>query len=347
VHEADDGSVALGGAVVTAVREAGSVDGVSRAELLEAYRLMRTIRAFEDRLYREFQTGAIPGFVHLYAGEEAIAVGVCGCLRPEDYIASTHRGHGHAIAKGCDPRRMMAEIYGRETGLCRGRGGSMHIADVSKGMLGANGIVGSAAPLITGAALKAKILGTGQVGVAFTGDGGSNQGMFLESLDLASAWRVPAVFVVENNMYAGTTAAAFHQRGVDVARRAAGFDMPGVIADGFDYFDVRRKAGDAIRRARAGEGPTLLECKATRFYGHFIGDPQLYRTPEEIADYKTEHDPIVLFSKRVIEEEVVTSEELAAIDGTVAAAIDEAVALARTDPYPDPSSLLDGVYVSY
>jgi pyruvate dehydrogenase E1 component alpha subunit len=320
---------------------------VPRDELLEAYRQMRTIRAFEDRLYREFQTGIIPGFVHLYAGEEAIAVGVCAELEPDDYIASTHRGHGHAIAKGCDPRRMMAEIFGRETGLCRGRGGSMHIADVSKGMLGANGIVGSAAPLVTGAALQAKIRKTGQVGVAFTGDGGSNQGMFLESLNLAAVWQVPAVFVVEHNMYAGTIAADYHQRGIDVARRAEGFHMPGVIADGFDYFDVRRKAGEAIRRARAGDGPTLLECKATRYYGHFIGDPQLYRLPEEIAELKAEHDPLVLFSDRVVGEGAVTQDELAAIDRAVESGIDEAVESAKADPFPDLSSLLDGVYVSY
>jgi TPP-dependent pyruvate/acetoin dehydrogenase alpha subunit len=332
---------------VTPGRVAESVDGVPRGELLDAYQKMRTIRTFEDRLYREFQTGIIPGFVHLYAGEEAIAVGVCAELRPDDYIASTHRGHGHAIAKGCEPRRMMAEIFGRETGLCRGRGGSMHIADVSKGMLGANGIVGSAGPLITGAALKSKILKTGQVGVAFTGDGGSNQGMFLESLDLAAVWQVPAVFVVENNMYAGTIAAEYHQRGVDVATRGEGFAMPGVIADGFDYFDVRTKARDAIHRARAGGGPSLLECKATRYYGHFIGDPQLYRLPEEIAELKANHDPLVLFSARVTSEGVVSQDELSAIDREVDRLIDEAVEFAKGDPFPDPSSLLDGVYVSY
>src|ERR671924_781038 len=196
---------------------------VTKEQVLEAYRVMRTIREFEERLHREFATGDIPGFVHLYAGEEAIAAGVIGHLRPDDYVASTHRGHGHAIAKGCDVKAMMAEIYGRRTGLCHGKGGSMHIADLDQGMLGANGIVGGGPPLIFGVGLSPKTRGTRQVGVSFTGDGGSNQGTTLESLNLASVWDAPCVFVVENNGYAEATSSRYHQKGVDVAKRADGF----------------------------------------------------------------------------------------------------------------------------
>jgi acetoin:2,6-dichlorophenolindophenol oxidoreductase subunit alpha len=242
---------------------------VTKDQVLDAYRTMRTIREFEERLHREFATGDIPGFVHLYAGEEAIAAGVIGHLGPDDYVASTHRGHGHAIAKGCDVKGMMAEIYGKRTGICHGKGGSMHIADIDRGMLGANGIVGGGPPLVCGVGLTAKVKGTDQVAVSFTGDGGSNQGTFLEALNLASAWHLPCVFVVENNGYAEATSSAFHQAGIDVAKRADGFGMPGIVVDGFDFFAVHEAAGEAIRRARSGGGPTLLECKVGRYYGHF------------------------------------------------------------------------------
>jgi pyruvate dehydrogenase E1 component alpha subunit len=323
------------------------IEGLSRERLLDAYRSMRKIRGFEDRVYREFQVGTILGSCHLYAGQEAIAVGVCTALRPDDYIAGTHRGHGHAIAKGCDLRGMFAELFGRATGLCHGRGGSMHIADVSKGMLGANGIVGASAPIATGAAFTSKVLGTGQVAVAFVGDGGANQGMFLESLNLSSVWRVPVVFVVEDNMYAGSISATYHLCDVDVAKRAEGFCMPGVTVDGFDFFAVYSRAREAVERARGGGGPTLLECKASRFYGHFVGDPQLYRTKEEVPDLRANKDPLMLFSRRVVGEGVIRQEELDEIDASVARQIDEAVELALEDPFPDPSTLLDGVYVSY
>src|SRR3954467_5464807 len=241
---------------------------LGKQQLLDAYRTMRTIRVFEDRLHVEFATGEIPGFVHLYAGEEAIAAGVMRHLADDDFIASTHRGHGHAIAKGCDVKAMMAEIYGRATGLCHGKGGSMHIADVDRGMLGANGIVGGGPPMICGVGLSAKVRGTRQVGVSFTGDGGANQGTFLESLNLAGVWDLPCVFVVENNGYAEATSSRFHQSDVDIARRADGFGLPGVVVDGHDFFAVHETAGEAIARARAGGGPTLLECKVNRYYGH-------------------------------------------------------------------------------
>src|SRR5438874_12124627 len=205
---------------------------LDRTTLLVAYRTMRTIREFEERLHVEFATGEIPGFVHLYAGEEAIAASVCAHLGADDYVASTHRGHGHAIAKGCDVKAMMAEIYGKQTGLCHGKGGSMHIADVDKGMLGANGIVGGGPPMICGVGLSAKVRGTKQVGVSFLGDGASNQGTFAESLNLAAVWRLPTIFVVENNGYGEATPAAYHQAIDDVAKRADGYGMPGITVDG-------------------------------------------------------------------------------------------------------------------
>jgi pyruvate dehydrogenase E1 component alpha subunit len=248
--------------------------------LLAAYRTMRTIRDFEERVHDEFATGEIPGFVHLYAGEEASAAGVCVHLDDRDTIASTHRGHGHCIAKGVDPKEMMAEIYGRSTGSCHGKGGSMHIADLSKGMLGANGIVGGGPPLICGTALAAKLQGTGGVGVAFFGDGASNQGTTLEAMNLASVWNLPAIFVAENNGYAEATSSTWSVAADNIADRAAGFGMPGVIVDGFDFFAVYEAAGEAIDRARKGGGPTLIEVKFTRYFGHFEGDQQRYRADE-------------------------------------------------------------------
>jgi len=227
--------------------------------LLDAYRTMRTIRDFEERVHEEFATGDIPGFVHLYAGEEASATGVCSHLDLRDAIASTHRGHGHCIAKGVDVMGMMAEIFGKLTGSCRGKGGSMHIADLSKGMLGANGIVGGGPPLICGRALASKFKGDGGVAVAFFGDGASNQGTTLESLNLASIWNLPAIFVAENNGYAEATSSTWSVATDDIADRAAAFGMPGVIVDGFDFFAVHEAAGEAVARAREGGGPTLIE----------------------------------------------------------------------------------------
>src|SRR5271165_5994507 len=253
---------------------------LNREDLLRAYRTMRLIRDFEERLHVEFATGEIPGFVHLYAGEEASAVGVCMHLGDKDRIVSTHRGHGHCIAKGCDVDGMMSEIYGRKAGLCGGKGGSMHIADLSKGMLGANGIVGGGPPLICGAALTAKVLKTGGVASAFLGDGASNQGTTLESMNLASVWNLPAVFVAENNGYAETTSSTWSVASDNIADRAAGFGMPGVIVDGFDFFAAHEAASEAIARAREGGGPTLIEMKFTRYFGHFEGDQQTYRASE-------------------------------------------------------------------
>ena len=319
---------------------------LSREQLLTAYRQMRTIRVFEERVHDEFAAGAIPGFVHLYAGEEASAVGVCLNLGDKDYVASTHRGHGHCIAKGCDVKAMMQEIYGRRGGLCGGKGGSMHIADLSKGMLGANGIVGGGPPLICGAALTAKTLKTGGVAVAFVGDGGSNQGTTLESYNLAGVWELPVIFVIEDNGYAETTASAWAVAGSQV-KRAEAFGMPGHEVDGHDLFAVHEAAREAVERARAGHGPSLIHVRLNRYYGHFEGDAMTYRAPGEVEKLRAERDCLTLFRTRVGEAGLLEADQLDAIDGEVAELIDEAVAEAAAAPPPAPEDLVSDVYISY
>ncbi len=320
---------------------------LSRESLLRGYRTMRTIREFEERLHIEIANAQIPGFVHLYAGEEAVAAGVCAHLGDEDWVSSTHRGHGHAIAKGCDVKGMMAEIYGRATGLCKGKGGSMHIADFRKGMLGANGIVGGGPPLICGVGLSAKVRRSGQVGVAFLGDGASNQGTFLESLNLSAIWKLPVVFVVENNGYGEATGQSYHQAVEDIAKRAEGFGLPGVTVDGNDFFAVAEAAEVAIGRARDGHGPTLLECKTTRFFGHFEGDTQAYRDPNEAAEARASRDCLVAFRARVTGAGLLDGTLLDAIDAEIAVLIDESVAEALAAPWPDVSELSTDVYIKY
>ncbi|HHZ9015319.1 TPA: thiamine pyrophosphate-dependent dehydrogenase E1 component subunit alpha [Pseudomonas aeruginosa] len=320
---------------------------LSTDQLLHAYRVMRTIRAFEERLHVEFATGEIPGFVHLYAGEEASAAGVMAHLRDDDCIASTHRGHGHCIAKGVDVHGMMAEIYGKKTGVCQGKGGSMHIADLEKGMLGANGIVGAGAPLAAGAALAAKLKGSDAVAVAFFGDGGSNEGAVFEAMNLASVWNLRCLFVAENNGYAEATAANWSVACDHIADRAAGFGMPGVTVDGFDFFAVHEAAGAAIERARAGEGPSLIEVKLTRYYGHFEGDAQTYRDPDEVKHYRETRDCLKQFRERTCHAGLLSASDLDAIDAEVEARIEDAVQRAKNDPKPEPDDLLRDVYVSY
>ncbi|HLQ57438.1 MAG TPA: thiamine pyrophosphate-dependent dehydrogenase E1 component subunit alpha [Streptosporangiaceae bacterium] len=315
-------------------------------QLLSVYRAMRSIREFEERVHAEFATGEIPGFVHLYAGEEASAVGVCSNLDDRDTIASTHRGHGHCIAKGVDVSEMMAEIYGRRTGSCHGKGGSMHIADLSKGMLGANGIVGGGPPLICGTALAAKIKGTGGVSVAFFGDGASNQGTTLESLNLASVWNLPAIFIAENNGYAEATSSTWSVASDNIADRAAGFGMPGVIVDGFDFFAVYETASEAVSRAREGGGPTLIEMKFTRYFGHFEGDQQTYRAGE-VEHARAELDCLKRFAARVIETGELARSDLDAVDAEVATMIDKAVDDAKAAPLPTEADLLTDVYARY
>ncbi len=318
----------------------------NREQLLDAYRKMRTIREFEDRVHVEFSAGGIPGFVHLYAGEEASAIGVCMNLDDRDKIASTHRGHGHCIAKGCDVDGMMAEIFGKEAGLCGGKGGSMHIADLEKGMMGANGIVGGGPPLICGAALTAKTLKTGGVAVAFFGDGASNQGTTMEALNLAKAWNLPAIFVVEDNGYAESTSSNWSVSGSQLGR-AAGFGIPAVQVDGLDFFAMYEAGKEAVERARNGGGPSLIHAKLNRYYGHFEGDAMTYRGEGEVERLRIEADPLTYFRKRVTEAGLLENSQLDEIDSSVKAEIDNSVVKAKAGPMPLEAKLLTDVYVSY
>ncbi len=319
---------------------------MSRDDLTKAYTQMCTIREFEDRVHNEFASGTIPGFVHLYAGEEASGVGVCMHLDDRDAIGSTHRGHGHCIAKGCDVKGMMKEIYGRRDGLCGGKGGSMHIADLSKGMMGANGIVGGGPPLICGAALTAKTLKTGGVAVAFVGDGGSNQGTTLESYNLAKVWNLPAIFVVEDNGYAETTASVWSVGGSQVKRGEA-FGMPATEVDGHDFFAVYEAAQEPIMRARDGGGPSLIHVKLNRYYGHFEGDAMTYRADGEVEAIKADKDCLKVFRQKVTETGLLEPEQLDAIEQEAKSLIDEAVQESVAAPPPGEADLLTDVYVSY
>jgi acetoin:2,6-dichlorophenolindophenol oxidoreductase subunit alpha len=319
---------------------------LSRDVLLQAYRQMRTIRDFEERVHDEFAAGSIPGFVHLYGGEEASAVGFCMHLDKKDYIASTHRGHGHCIAKGCDTRGMMFEIFGKSEGLCGGKGGSMHIADLETGMMGANGIVGGGPPLICGAALTAKTLKTGGVAIAFVGDGASNQGTTLESFNLAKVMNLPVIFVVEDNGYAEATAASWAVAGTQVGR-AAGFGMPGYQVDGHDFFAVHEVAREVIERARGGGGPSLVHVQFARYFGHFEGDAMSYRLTDEVVHLRADRDCLMLFRQRVVEAALLEAGELDQIDQEVQSQIDKETGEAKAGAVPTEADLLTDVYVSY
>ncbi len=321
--------------------------GLTREKLLQASRTMRTIREFEERLHTEFASGAIPGFVHLYAGEEASATGVCMHLGENDSIASTHRGHGHCIAKGMEVNGMMAEIWGKRTGVCHGKGGSMHVADLSIGMLGANGIVGGGGPLVCGAALAAKLKGNKGVGVCFFGDGASNQGTMFEAMNLASVWQLPVIFVAENNGYAEATSSTWSVACENIADRAVGCGMPGIVVDGFDFFAAYEAAGAAIRRARNGDGPSLIEMKFMRYYGHFEGDQQTYRGAGEVQKLRETKDCLKQFAARVTCSGAITRAELDEIDKESLSLIEEAVHSAKADPKPTEADLLTDVYGSY
>jgi acetoin:2,6-dichlorophenolindophenol oxidoreductase subunit alpha len=320
---------------------------LSKDQLLTAYRSMRTIRAFEERVKIEFAAGNIPGFVHLYAGQEACAVGMCMNLDDNDVIGSTHRGHGHCIAKGCDVEGMMHEIMARRTGLCGGKGGSMHIADLDKGMLGANGIVGGNPPLAVGAALAAKTRGERFVAVSFAGDGSSNQGTTFEAMNMAVVLKLPVIFIVENNGYGEGTGSAYAVGTKDVAQRAAGFGMPAVSVDGTDFFATYEASRDAVARARDGGGPSFIEMKAYRFYGHFEGDAQLYRAPDEVEKLRAVSDCLTLFRNAVTEKNQLAAAELDAIDADVADLIEKSVVSAKAAPFPTQADLQTHVYVRY
>ncbi|MBI3300515.1 MAG: thiamine pyrophosphate-dependent dehydrogenase E1 component subunit alpha [Deltaproteobacteria bacterium] len=320
---------------------------IGKEKLLWMFERMLLIRTFENRVRAEFGKGKIPGFVHLYAGEEAIAVGICTNLTDQDYITSTHRGHGHCIAKGVEVRSMMAELFGKATGACKGKGGSMHIADMDKGMLGANGIVGGGPPLACGSALTAKTKGTDQVTVCFFGDGAAEQGTLHESLNLAAIWDLPVIFVAENNGYAESTPARYHCSVESIADRASAYNMPGVTVDGMDIFAVHEAVHEAVARARAGKGPTLLECKTYRFYGHYEGDQQTYKISTENEKYQKERDPIELFKQNVLSRNLVNTDALNTISEKVAQQVEEAVKFAEESPFPDVQETFTDVYVNY
>jgi acetoin:2,6-dichlorophenolindophenol oxidoreductase subunit alpha len=320
---------------------------LNASELIELYKTMLTIRIFEEHVVDMFARGQVPGLTHAYIGEEAVAAGVCTALRRDDYITSTHRGHGHVIARGADLKRMMAELCGKKTGYCNGKGGPMHIADLSIGILGANGVVGGGIPLAVGAALSAKRRGTDQVTVSFFGDAASNTGSFHEGLNLASVWRLPVVFVCENNLYGISVSQEKHQAIKDIADRAAAYAMKGMVVDGMDVIAVLEAAREAVSRARSGEGPTLIECKTYRYRGHHEGDPNMgtrYRTKEEIEAWK-KRDPIDRMIRLVLTRKAATRSRLSEINRDVTARVKEAVEFALESPSPEPQELYEDVYV--
>jgi pyruvate dehydrogenase E1 component alpha subunit len=327
-----------------AVTERRKVELTSET-LLGMYERMVLIRVFEETTMRQFADGQIPGFVHLYAGEEAVAVGVCTHLGDTDFITSTHRGHGHCIAKGVDIAGMAAELMGRRTGICKGKGGSMHVADVERGMLGANGIVGGGFPLACGAALTAKVHGTDAVTICFFGDGAANQGTFHESVNLAAIWKLPVVFVCENNGYAEATTFAYHCSVSDIATRAKGYGIPGVIVDGLDALAMFAAAGEAIDRARRGDGPTLIEAKTYRYRGHSRTDPAKYRAEGELERWK-ERDPIDLLGAQLAADGTLSEDEQSALREQVQAEVDASAARAAEAPVTTLEEIKAYVYAS-
>jgi len=324
--------------------DAPDTAGLNETQLLDVYRTMRSIRPFEDRVHDEFATGDIPGFVHLSAGEEASATGVCAHLDPDrDTIASTHRGHGHCIAKGADPARMFAEFFGKENGYCRGRGGSMHIADVEGGNLGANGIVAGGLPIAVGVGMSITMQKQDRVCMVFFGDGATNEGAFHEALNMASIWKLPIVFVCENNKYGMSMDIARAMAVPNVADRASAYAMPGVAVDGNDLAAVVAAARPAVARARSGGGPTLVECKTYRLRGHSKSDRNLYRTKEEIETWR-ENDAIRRLEKELLAQDRFAEAELRAIEQAAQQTIDSALAFAKASPDPEPSDLTRDVY---
>ena len=313
--------------------------------LRDIHRRMVRIRHFEETAGKMMEDGKIPGALHLYVGQEAIAAGIMVHLADSDQITSTHRGHGHLIAKGGDFDRMFAELFGKATGYCKGKGGSMHICDMDLGMLGANGIVGGGPPIAVGAAFANKFKDNGAIAVTFFGDGASNEGSVHEAANMAGLYKLPIVMVCENNGYGEYTAQKNHQAIVDVADRAAGYGMPGVVVDGMDAVAVYEAAGEAIDRARSGGGPTLLECKTYRYYDHVgvRGMGLSYRSDEEVMEWQ-KRDPIDLFEARLSEQGIMSSDDIAAVHKTVQDELDVAIQFANDSPMPDPSTLLDDVY---
>jgi pyruvate dehydrogenase E1 component alpha subunit len=311
--------------------------------LLNMFYQMVKIRRVEERLLDIFAQGKIPGFIHVSIGQEAIPVGVCSCLRQDDFISNTHRGHGQALAKGVDLKRFMAEIYGRIDGYCKGKGGSMHLACREVNIIGSNGIVGGGIPISLGTAFSSMFKGGNQVTVCFFGDGAANHGTFHESLNLAALWNLPIVFCCENNGWAEFTQQKIHTKIDNISERGKSYRMPGITVDGDDVLKVRWEAEKAITRARKGNGPTLLECKTHRWFGHFAGDAQKYRPQKEIDEVK-QFDPIVRFQRNLSESKYLSLEDVEKIEAKVKTEIDEAVIFAENSPVPRIEELLEDIY---
>jgi pyruvate dehydrogenase E1 component alpha subunit len=316
---------------------------LTKEKLVEMYRKMLEIRFFEERVFELYAQNLIPGTIHLYAGEEAVAVGVCSNLREVDYVISTHRGHGHCIAKGADLKRIMAEILGKSTGYCKGKGGSMHIADFAIGMLGATAVVGAGIPIAVGAGLSIRLRKTDQEVACFFGEGASNQGTFHESINMASIWKLPVIFVCENNLYAMGTRQSRVMNIENIADRAVAYGIPGVVVDGNDVLAVYEATQKAVERSRKGEGPSLLECKTYRLRGHSRVDPARYRPKEEVEEWLS-RDPIKRFEEKLMQTKVLTEAEIQQIKKEASAMIEEAVKFAMESPYPVPEEALDDVY---
>lgn len=314
-----------------------------KEKLVEMLRKMLEIRFFEERVFDLYAQNLVPGTIHLYLGEEAVAVGVCSALRKDDYITSTHRGHGHCIAKGAEIKRVMAEILGKKTGYCKGKGGSMHIADFSIGMLGATAVVGAGIPIAVGAGLSVKLSRTDQVVACFFGEGASNQGTFHESINMASAWKLPVVFICENNLYAMGTRQSRVMAIENIADRAVAYGIPGVVADGNDVSAVYEVTQKVVERARRGMGPTLIECKTYRHKGHSRVDPAKYRPKEEVEEWLAK-DPIKRLKEKLLQANTLTEAEIQQIEKEVSAQIEEAVKFATESPYPSPEGALGDVY---
>ncbi len=317
-----------------------------RETLIQGYRTMRAIREFETRISKEFAAGTVPGMTHLYLGQEAIAAGVCAHLTDTDYVASTHRGHGHSLAKGCDIKSMALELFRKADGICKGKGGSMHIADISKGMLGANAIVGGAAPLALGAALTAKLRRSGNVAVAFVGDGATNQGTTFEAMNMAVTLGLPLIFAIENNGF-GEHTGVDYATGNDITERTRGFGIPCEKVDGTDFVAVYDAMARAAQRARKLEGPAAIEAVAYRWHGHYEGDPQAYRDKKDIKKIVELEDPLKIFRQKYAIEGVVDAGALDKIDAELRDEVAAAVDFALLAPSPAPSELLTDVYASY
>jgi pyruvate dehydrogenase E1 component alpha subunit len=314
-----------------------------KTKLIEMYTRMLQIRYFEEKVFELYGQNLVPGTIHLYAGEEAVAVGVCSNLRRDDYIISTHRGHGHCIAKGADLGKTMAEILGKKTGYCKGKGGSMHIADFNIGMLGATAVVGAGIPIASGAGLSIKLRGTDQVAACFFGDGASNQGTFHEGVNIAAIWKLPVIFVCENNLYAMGTRQSIVMTIENVADRAAAYGILGVTVDGNDVLAVYEATSEAVNRARNGEGPTIIECKTYRQKGHSRFDPAAYRPKAEVEEW-LKKDPVIRFKNKLAENGTLTEQEAEKLSREAKEAVEDAVKFAIESPFPQPEEALEDVY---